>query len=80
VNVIGQDFQSFDGSAQSIRLFVQQLLQSLLSSAMQYLAPVLRTPDKVVLQRVDAARMLFVACRTHVLSIGDNSMRVNYLL
>jgi hypothetical protein len=80
VDVIGQDFQTFDGKAQFIRLFVKQRFQAILSSALQHLAAVCRAPDKVVLPRVEAACVLFVARRTHVLSIANNSMLVKYLL
>ena len=59
VNVIGQHFQAFDGNTQRIRLFVQQCFQAFRNRALQYLAPVFRTPDKVVMQRVDAARVRF---------------------
>ena len=80
MNVIGQDFQTFNGNAQFIRLFVQQFFQAILSSAVQHLAPVFGTPDKVVIQCVDAARVLFLTRRTHVLSIAQHSMPVTCLL
>src|SRR5262245_45971769 len=80
VDVIRQDFQALNGNTQRIRLFMQQYLQSLHNRAMQYLAPVLGAPDKVVIQRIDAASVLFIACRTHVLSIAYASMLVYYLV
>jgi hypothetical protein len=80
VDVIGQDFQTLDSNAQLVRLFVQQFFQAIRNRAVQYLAPVFGTPDKVVMQHVDAARVLFIARRTHVLSITRHSMLVNYLL
>jgi hypothetical protein len=79
VNVIGQHSQAFNRNTQRIRLFVQQFSQSLRNRALQHLAPVFGTPDKVVMQGVDVTRLPLVARRTDVLSIRHHSMLVNSL-
>ncbi|EFO80575.1 hypothetical protein OSCT_1515 [Oscillochloris trichoides DG-6] len=79
MNVIRHHLQAFNRHAQRIGLFVQEGFQPVGNLPVQHLAPVLRAPDNVLVQRLYAARVPDVAHRTHVLSIANHSMPVKYL-
>ncbi|EFO82073.1 hypothetical protein OSCT_0072 [Oscillochloris trichoides DG-6] len=79
VNMIRHHLQPFNRHAQRIGLFVQEGFQPVGNLPVQHLAPVLRAPDNVIVQRRDAARVPDVVHRTHVLSIANHSMHVKYL-
>ena len=78
VDVVGHDLQRLDTPALFGALGGDQLTEPVGDPAIEDGAAVLRAPDEVILQRIDAACVPFVACRTHVLSIAHNSIPVNY--
>ena len=79
VNVIRHHLQSFNRHAQRISLFVQEGFEPVGTLPVHHLAPVLRAPDNVIVQRSDTARMPDVTFRTYVLNITNHSMPVKYL-
>lgn len=79
VNVIRYHLQLFNCHVQCSSLFVQEGFQPVGNLAIQHLAPIFRAPDEVIMQRMDATRMLCISCRTYVLSIAYHSMSITYL-
>jgi hypothetical protein len=54
MQVIGHDFHDFDDHSYLVRLLTQQLLQTVCDMCLQYFTPVLRTPDQMIPDIIDA--------------------------
>lgn len=79
VNVIRHHLQPFNCHAQRIGFFVQEGFELVGNLPVKHLAPVLRAPDNVIVQRRDAARVPDAAYRIYVLIITNCSMSIKCL-
>jgi hypothetical protein len=71
VNVIGHNFQRVNFSVQFLGLLVQELPQPFLHFADQHRLPILRTPNKVVLERVKGTCANSVPSVNHTSSVAQ---------
>jgi hypothetical protein len=71
VHVVRHNFQPVNFGFQFLSLLVQEFPQSLVNLADQYRLPILRAPNKVVLERVNGTRADSVSSVHHVCSVNQ---------
>ena len=70
VNVVRHNFQRVNRGVQFLRFAIKQLPQSLLDGTNEYFESVLRTPDEVILERVQGSDADSVAIVNHTSSVA----------